>query len=97
MVNPTPTGQGSEQPLWLTEPEADRLAAPRRSVESYDDGVIGLAKEAAKDYPSNPRPIATPNDSHRNHRQAITARAAVWPASQTGRLATVTDGFAGAA
>ena len=32
--------------LWLSEPEANRLAALRRRGESYGDAVIRLAKEA---------------------------------------------------
>ena len=32
--------------LWLTETEANRLAALRRLGESYSDAIIRLAKEA---------------------------------------------------
>jgi hypothetical protein len=32
--------------LWLSEPEARRLAARRRRGESYSDAVIRLVKEA---------------------------------------------------
>jgi hypothetical protein len=34
---------------WLSEAEANRLAALRRYGESYSEAVIRMAKEAAKD------------------------------------------------
>ena len=35
--------------LWLTDAEANRLAALRRSGELYSDAVIRMAKETAQD------------------------------------------------
>jgi hypothetical protein len=44
---PERNGRG-EYLLWLTEVEANRLAALRRRGESYSDAVIRLAKEVAR-------------------------------------------------
>ena len=44
-LSPERNGRG-EYLLWLTEAEANRLAALRRRGESYSDTVIRLAKEA---------------------------------------------------
>ena len=48
-IRPNATAAG-EYLLWLTEAEANRLAALRRRGESYSDAIIRMAKEAAQDY-----------------------------------------------
>jgi hypothetical protein len=45
---PERDGRG-EYLLWLSEAEANRLAALRRYGESYSEAVIRTAKEAAQD------------------------------------------------
>jgi hypothetical protein len=50
VVYPPERNGRSEYLLWLTEAEANRLAALRRRGESYSDAIIRMAKEAAQDY-----------------------------------------------
>jgi hypothetical protein len=45
VVYPPERNDRGQYLLWLSEPEAERLAAMRRRGESYSEAIIRLAKE----------------------------------------------------